>query len=97
MYLDESNRKGKIGKVSISFHRNRYRLRWTFPKHHRNELIIDCEWDEIVRIAKIIQRDLELGDCDLTYKRYLPKNQLAYQQQLEIVEKLPNLLRGDNH
>ena len=91
MYLDAKNRKGKIGKVSISYLINKYRIRWTFPAKNRNKLRIDCSLDEIVRIAKLIQRDLELGDCDLTYQRYLPKSQQAYQQRLEIVEKLPNL------
>lgn len=80
MYLDSDSRKAKIGKVNVDFKANRYRLRWTFPRGNRNEIRLDCDWQEVIRTAKLIDRDIELGDVDLTYSRYSAK----YSQALQV-------------
>lgn len=52
MYLYSDNQKAKIGKVNVDFKANRYRLRWTFPRGNRNEIRLDCDWQEAIRVAK---------------------------------------------
>ena len=80
MYLDSENQKAKIGKVSVDLNSNKYRLRFTYPQGKRNQIRLDCDWDEAIRTAKLINRDIELGDVDLTYVRYSAK----YSQALQI-------------
>lgn len=87
MYLDSENQKAKIGRVSVDYNLNKYRLRWTYPQGNRNQIRLICDWQEAIRIAKIINRDIELNDVDLTYARYSAK----YAQSVQIAEKKPNL------
>ena len=70
MYLDSENQKAKVGKVNLDLNSNKYRLRWTYPKGNRNQIRLECDWQEAIRVAKIINRDIELNDVDLTYARY---------------------------
>lgn len=83
MYSDQENQRAKIGKVSVDLNSEKYRLRWTYPKGNRNQIRLDCNWDEAIRTAKIINRDIELGDVDLTYARYSAK----YSQSIQVAEK----------
>ena len=87
MYLDSENQKAKIGKVNVDLNSNKYRLRWTYPKGNRNQIRLECDWQEAIRVAKIINRDIELNDVDLTYARYSAK----YAMSVQIAEKQPNL------
>lgn len=77
MYLD-GQKGGRIGCVSIDIKRNSYRLRFTYPEGERNEIIIARAtsegWVTAVRAAKLINRDIDLGDFDDTYTRYSPKH-----------------------
>jgi hypothetical protein len=68
MYLDLDNQKAKVGKVNVDLNSNKYRLRWTYPRGNRNQIRLECDWHEAIRIAKLIDRDIELNDVDLTYK-----------------------------
>lgn len=88
MYLDSENQKAKVGRVSVDFNLNKYRLRWTYPTGNRNQIRLICEWEEAIRVAKIINRDIELNDVDLTYARYSAK----YAQSVQIAQKQPNLV-----
>ena len=87
MYLDSENNKAKIGRVNVDFNLNKYRLRWTYPQGKRNQIRLVCDWEEAIRVAKIINRDIELNDVDLTYARYSAK----YAQSVQIAAKKPNL------
>ncbi len=88
MYSDQENKKAKIGKVNLDFHLDKYRVRWTYPKGNRNQIRLDCDWHEAIKTAKMIDRDIELNDVDLTYARYSSKQA----QTIHIVNKQPNLL-----
>jgi integrase len=87
MYLDSENKKAKIGRVSVDFNLDKYRLRWTYPQGNRNQIRLVCDWEEAIRIAKIINRDIELNDVDLTYARYSAK----YAQSIQVASRQPNL------
>ena len=88
MYLDNENHKARIGKVSVDQNAGQYRLRFTYPKGNYNQIRLKLEWDEAIRIAKIINRDIELNDVDITYARYSAK----HAQSVQIAQKQPNLV-----
>lgn len=88
MYSDQENNRAKIGKVNVDFNSNKYRLRWTYPSGNRNQIRLDVDWQEAIRIAKIINRDIELNDVDLSYARYSAR----HSQSIQIANKPPNLL-----
>ena len=73
MYLD-SKSKARIDRVAIDIKANRYRIRFSYPKGKRHELRIaqvnDDGWLIVLRAAKLINRDIDLGDFDETYARY---------------------------
>ena len=94
MYIDELNRKAKIGKISIDIKDNRaIRIRYTYPKGKRNKLyagtVTDENWREAIKTATIIDGDISTGDYDFTLTRY----KLKQAQVIEVVEKIPNLLQ----
>ena len=72
----EGQSKARIGKVSIDIKANRYRIRFSYPKGKRHELRIaqvnDDGWLTALKAAKLINRDIDLGDFDDTYARYSP-------------------------
>ena len=88
MYSDQENQRAKIGKVNVDYNSNKYRLRWTYPTGNRNQIRLDVNWQEALRIAKIINRDIEINDVDLSYGRYSAK----HAQSIQIANKQPNLL-----
>lgn len=87
MYSDQENQRAKIGKVNVDYNSNKYRLRWTYPIGNRNQIRLDVNWQEALRIAKIINRDIEINDVDLSYGRYSAK----HAQSIQIANKQPNL------
>ena len=92
MYIDNEERKAKIGKVSVSASRdNSIKLRFTYPKGKRNDINISTNTDEgwvnALRIAQMINADIELGQFDSTLAKYSPKRS----QALEIAQKEPNI------
>ena len=94
MYIDELNRKAKIGKISIDIKDNRaIRIRYTYPKGKRNKLyagtVTDENWREAIKTATIIYGDISTNNYDFTLTRY----KLKQAQVIEVVEKIPNLLQ----
>ena len=94
MYIDELNRKAKIGKVSIDIKDNRaIRIRYTYPKGKRNKLYAGTvtyeNWREAIKTATIIDGDISTGDYDFTLTKY----KLKQAQVIEVVDKIPNLLQ----
>ena len=93
MYIDDLNRKAKIGVVSIDTNDNRViRIRYTYPKGKRNAFyagsITDENWRKAIKTATIIDGDISIGDYDHTLARYKPDKA----QAIKVVEKQPNLL-----
>ncbi len=93
MYINNEERKAKIGKINVSVSRdNTIKLRFTFPKGCRRDINTssntDEGWVKALRIAQIINADIELGQFDTTLAKYSPK----YAQSLEIANREPNLL-----
>ena len=93
MYINNEERKAKIGKISVSVSRdNSIKLRFTYPKGKRNDINISTNTDEgwvnALRIAQTINADIELGQFDNT----LVKHSLRHSQALEIANKRLNLL-----
>ena len=91
MYINNEERKAKIGIVSLSASRdNSIKLRFTYPKKKRNDINVatntDEGWIKALRIAQLINTDIELGQFDPTLillahskntiksVRHLPKN-----------------------
>jgi integrase len=80
----ETKEKGKtsvitkrVGKVSITTTNfDSLRIRFTYPKGDRQQLALgkadDATWEKAIRIAAMINRDIDFGDVDLTFARYLP-------------------------
>ncbi len=89
-----TNKANFIGKVSIDQNSNKFRLRFTYPKGKRNQLRMNGSWDEAARIARIIDRDIQLNDVDLSYVRYSPKHSVIYQTSItkEAKQKKLNLI-----
>jgi len=92
MYIDNEERKTKIGKVSVSASRdNSIKLRFTYPKGKRNDINISTNTDEgwvnALRVAQMINADIELGQFDSALAKYSPKRS----QALEIAQKEPNI------
>jgi integrase len=89
-----NNKATFVGKVSIDQNSNKFRLRFTYPKGKRNQLRMDGSWDEVARIARIIDRDIQLNDVDLSYVRYSSKHSIKYQTSItkEVKQKKLNLI-----
>lgn len=93
MYINNEERRAKIGIISVSVSRdNTIKLRFTYPKGKRNDINIasntDEGWINALRVAHIINGDIELHNFDSTLAKYSPRRS----QALEIASKEPNLL-----
>ena len=93
MYINNEERKAKIGRVNVSVSReNSIKLRFTYPKGKRNDINISTNTDEgwinALKIVQAINADIELGQFDDTLAKYSPRRS----QTLEIAQKEPNLL-----
>ena len=65
MYINNEERKAKIGKVSVSVSRgNSIKLRFIYPKGKRHDMNISTNTDEgwinALRIAQAINADIKL-------------------------------------
>ncbi|MCC0177803.1 tyrosine-type recombinase/integrase [Waterburya agarophytonicola K14] len=91
MYLDQDNWKGKVGRINILRRGNSLRLRFTYPAHNRIEITIakatETGWQETIRVANLIERDIQLEDFDDTLQRYGYKQT----QSISVSSKKPNL------
>lgn len=93
MYINNEERKAKIGKVSVSVSRyDSINIRFTYPKGKRHDINVSTNTDEgwinALRIAQAINADIELGHFDDTLAKYSPRRS----QTLELANKEPNLL-----
>ena len=93
MYINNEERKAKIGIISVSVSRdNTIKLRFTYPRGKRNDINISTNTDEgwinALRVAHIINGDIELHNFDATLAKYSPRRS----QALEIASREPNLL-----
>ena len=92
MYLDNKNRKGKIGRVSFKPRGNSIRIRFAYPANSNREFTVATNTDEgllkAIKVAQLINRDIEMGEFDDTLARYSPSHAKA----LQIVNKPPSLL-----
>ena len=91
MYINNEERKAKIGIVSLSVSRgNTIKLRFTYPKGKRNDINISTNTDEgwinALRVAHIINGDIELHNFDTTLAKYSPRRY----QTLEIASREPD-------
>ena len=74
MYINNEERKAKIGKINVSVSRdNSIKLRFTYPKGVRRDINVctntDEGWVNALRIAQTINADIELGQFDNTLIR----------------------------
>ena len=92
MYIDNDQRKAKIGKVNVNAKDNSVRIRFTYPKGKRNEFNIaentEDGWLRAIEVARRINRDIEAGCFDTTLASYSP----VKAQALLVLEKPLNLL-----
>lgn len=92
MYLDNKNRKGKIGRISFSPRGNSIRIRFAYPANNNIEFTVATNTDEgllkAIKIAQLINRDIEMGEFDDSLAKYSPNHAKA----LQLVVKQPNLL-----
>ncbi len=93
MYINNEERKAKIGKISVSVSRNNsIKLRFTYPKGKRNDINISTNTDEgwvnALRIAQAINADIELRQFDDILGKYSPR----HSQTLELDSREPNIL-----
>ena len=92
MYINNEERKAKIGKISVSVSRyDSIDIRFTFPKGKRHDINVstntDEGWIKALRIAQSINADIELGQFDPTLAKYSPRRS----QAIEIAQKEPNI------
>ena len=92
MYINNEERKAKIGRVNVSVSRdNSIKLRFTYPKGKRNDINISTNTDEgwvnALKIAQAINADIELGQFDESLAKYSSRRS----QALEIARKEPNV------
>ncbi len=92
MYIDGRD-KAKIGKVNIDKYKNSYRVRFTYPKGKRHQIVIasanDDGWFEALAVAKEINNDIKARTFDFSYEKYLPRQV----QQIEIVQRVWDLVQ----
>lgn len=93
MYINNEEKKAKIGRVSVSVNRdNSIRIRFTYPKGTRHDFVLTTYtnegWVKALRLAQTINADIELEQFDNTLVKYGSKKS----QTLEISQKQPNLI-----
>lgn len=92
MYLDNENRKGKIGRVSFGPRGNSIRIRFAYPANNNREFTVATNTDEgllkAIKVAQLINRDIEMDEFDETLSRYSS----SHAKSLQIVNKPPDLL-----
>ena len=87
--MQATDKNIRIGKVSIDINSNRYRLRFTYPKGNRHYLklfrLTEEGWASTLRVAHLINRDIDLGDFDESYCRYSPHHEAL--RKAKVAEK----------
>jgi len=92
----EGQKKAKIGAVSVDINRNKYRIRFSFPKGKRHYLriaqVTPEGWATALKTAQLINRDLDLGCFDETYAKYSPTHAKALELAQEKKTKTYTLI-----
>ncbi len=92
MYIDNENKKAKIGRINVSIRGNSVKLRFTYPKGFREDLKVatntDEGWIRAIQVAQLINNDIELNQYDPTLAKY----SVERASKLEIATKAPSLL-----
>ncbi|MEL6439440.1 MAG: DUF3596 domain-containing protein [Cyanobacteria bacterium J06621_8] len=92
MYINNDDRKAKIGKIQVDSRRGSLRIRFTYPKGDRKEFHVEEDtennWLKALNIARKIDRDIEAGCFDNSLVSYSPNKA----QEIQIVEKPLNII-----
>jgi len=92
MYIDNENKKAKIGRINVSVRGNSVKIRFTYPKGTREDLKVatntDEGWIRAIQVAQLINNDIELNQYDPTLAKY----SVERASKLEITTKAPSLL-----
>ena len=92
MYIDNENKKAKIGRINVSVRGNSVKIRFTYPKGTREDLKVatntDEGWIRAIQVAQLINNDIELNQYDPTLAKY----SVERASKLEIATKAPSLL-----
>jgi integrase len=68
MYINNEERKAKIGRVSLSVRNDSIKIRFTYPTNTKEDLTVgkdsDVVWASAIRLANIINSDIETGNYD---------------------------------
>jgi len=92
MYINNEERKAKIGRVSLSVRNGSIKIRFTYPTNTKEDLTVgkdsDVVWASAIRLANIINSDIETGNYDHTLAKYSVKRA----SRLQLANKQPNLL-----
>lgn len=92
MYINNEERKAKIGRISLSVRNGSIKIRFTYPTNTKEDLTVgkdsDVVWASAIRLANIINSDIETGNYDHTLAKYSVRRAI----KLTIVSKQPNLL-----
>lgn len=74
MYINNEERKAKIGRFSLSVRNSSIKIRFTYPTNTKEELTVgkdsDVVWASAIRLANIINSDIETGNYDHTLAKY---------------------------
>ncbi|MGB5709770.1 MAG: hypothetical protein WBM44_02505 [Waterburya sp.] len=92
MYIDNENKKAKIGKINVYVRGNSVKLRFTYPKGTRETLSVatntEAGWIKAIQTAQLINNDIELNQYDPSLAKYSVKRAAM----LEVATKAPSLL-----
>ncbi|MDJ0899825.1 MAG: tyrosine-type recombinase/integrase [Xenococcus sp. MO_188.B8] len=87
--------KAKVGIVTVVKRRGSYKLRFNYPANSSHEIAIAKitpeGWQQAIRAAQLIDRDISLNDFDETYARYSIKHARKLQLAKEKKQKQYNL------
>ena len=92
MYINNEERKAKIGRISLSVRNGSIKIRFTYPTNTKEDLTVgkdnDVVWASAIRLANIINSDIETGNYDPTLAKYSVKRA----SRLQLANKQPSLI-----
>jgi integrase len=92
MYINNEERKAKIGRISLSVRNGSIKIRFTYPTNTKEDLTVgkdsDVVWASAIRLANIINSDIETGNYDHTLAKYSVRRAT----KLTIANKQPSLI-----
>ncbi|MGV2827930.1 tyrosine-type recombinase/integrase [Myxosarcina sp. GI1(2024)] len=92
MYINNEERKAKIGRISLSVRNGSIKIRFTYPTNTKEDLTVgkdnDVVWASAIRLATVINSDIETGNYDHTLAKYSVRRAT----KLEIANKQPSLI-----